>query len=118
LQAHIEQLAADNGVTVDWRDITNARAWRKSKRVRIQPIKSVVTYAVALHELGHVVGVQRGVRIDKETQAWEWAKANALVWNKRMKQTASKLLRSYVNWSRRHKTAKTPDTKHPIWRWL
>ena len=118
MRLHVEQLCMDNGVEVDWRESTSPRAWRKSKKMRVKYIKSAITYSDALHELGHVLGTQKGPRIDKEVQAWEWAKANALVWNKRMKANASKCLKSYVKWSFRHKTAVMPKKSHPIYKWI
>ncbi len=97
-QAHIERLANDHSVGVG-SHASGGRAFRRSRRVNIRPVKSPVTYAIALHELGHVLGHQSGRRIDKEVQAWEWAKAHALVWTKRMQETKQTALASYVRWA-------------------
>lgn len=62
------------------------------------------TYAVALHEMGHLVsptgvllGVLRtpAVRLDEEQAAWEWARHHALDWDDVMESVAQFGLRSY-----------------------
>lgn len=91
------------------------RAWRKSRRIAIRPVKTAITYAVALHEIGHILGPrQSGTRLDKEVGAWEWAKANAIEWSEPMDATMRRLLRTYIAWSERSKQAKRPTPDHPI----
>lgn len=60
-----------------------------------------MTYAIALHEIGHVLGEQRGRRVEKEVQAWDWAKAHAIIWTPRMEQTKRGCLQSYIRWAER-----------------
>jgi hypothetical protein len=95
-QTHIETLLAQYGIEVDWRDSTRARSWRKSRRVRLCRVKTAITYATALHEIGHVVGHQSGRRIDKEAQAWRWAETNAIEWREPMMRHAARCIRSYL----------------------
>ena len=97
---HISELAAEHDIEVEGHS-SGGRAYRRRRRVKIRPVKSPVTYAIALHELGHILGRNSGRRIDKEVQAWEWAKANALVWTKRMNDTKRDCLISYVRWAER-----------------
>ena len=54
--------------------------------VQIPPIRSDVTYAVALHEIGHNLGRHQNSRrsIVREVWAWRWARTNALIWTPRM----------------------------------
>ncbi len=118
LQEHIEFLASTHGVTVDWRKRTNARSWRKTRRVRLQFIHHAGNYAIALHELGHVLGCNSGSRCNKERQAWEWALAHAIpqsfdvaAWK-----TMYKSLFSYIEWAgarqyREHARPVVPDTQ-------
>ena len=56
-----------------------AYALRDPDEIFVAPIKSVITYAVALHEIGHIKGrYQLSWRcIVRERWAWEWAKRNA-----------------------------------------
>lgn len=83
-QRHIDQLCKKYNIKVEWRENTRARAWRKSRQMRLCPIRSGITYAVALHELGHIHGPQTGARLNRETQAWIWAKETAICWHNPM----------------------------------
>lgn len=94
--AHIESLILEHGITVDWRESTNGRSWRKTRKVRLSVVKGPSTYAVALHEIGHVVGPQKGRSIDREAQAWRWAEQNALEWTEPMIKTAARSIASYL----------------------
>lgn len=118
LRSHIDELCREQGVTISYHSGYRARAWRKTKKVRISTIKSDITYAVALHEIGHILGRYPKHRIDREVAAWEWAKANALVWTPAMQRTASRLLGGYVKWTRRHQTAIVPGPGHPVFNWV
>lgn len=95
---------------------SSGRAWRRRRKIGLKPIKSEITYAVALHEIGHLLGPrQSGVRLDKEVGAWEWAKGNALVWTWPMEEAMRRRLQSYLSWARRSKQAKAPSIEHPIY---
>ena len=99
--AHVAQIADQHGIEISGHS-SGGRAWRRLRKIKIRPIKSAVTYAIALHELGHVLGEQRGRRrVEKEVQAWEWAEANALFWTKIMSEKKRKCLRSYIAWAER-----------------
>ena len=105
MAAHIDELTAEHGITVGDHS-RGGRAWRKSKRINIRPVKTAITYAVALHEIGHVVGPkQSGRRLERELAAWQWARQNAKAWSPAMTAKAAKGLNSYINRYRRHKTA-------------
>ncbi len=83
--------------------------------MRTRPIKSAVTYAIALHELGHILGPQRGRLLNREWQAWEWAIANALEWTTPMKVTAKRCLCSYLAKAHRRKGMWLPPFGHPFY---
>jgi hypothetical protein len=111
---HVRVICTENGIVIGSHS-RGGRAFRKEHRVDIRPVKSAVTYAIALHEIGHILGPwQSRSRIDSECGAWLWAHENALVWTKPMETKMQRSLRSYVNWARRHKTATKPDCSHPI----
>lgn len=95
---HFERLVTFYGVHVEYKP-GSGRAWRKTKRMRIPLIKTAVTYALALHELGHLVGPQGTHRITKELEAWEWARANAMEWTKPMASKAHDCLMTYKAWA-------------------
>ena len=103
---HIETLCREQGVSRG-NHSRGGRAWRRKRHIDIREVKSAITYAVALHELGHILGPrQSGVRIEKELGAWEWAVDNALEWTPVMARKAVRSLESYLAWARRHKTAR------------
>lgn len=91
------------------------RAWRRGRRIKIRPVKTVITYAVALHEIGHILGQrQNGTCLDKEVGAWEWAQANAIEWTDTMTAKMRSCLRSYLAKAARTPRMRQPDAGHPI----
>jgi hypothetical protein len=119
---HITEIARTAGVTIV--PSTRGRAWRKRDRIAIPPIKSVKTYALALHELGHVLSpTQTGRRLDKEVDAWRWARAHAREWTPVMQAYAAQCLVGYVRWAVRRQAQDArgrifiaPD--HPVYGWV
>ncbi len=79
-EAHVVELAKANGITIGSHS-RGGRAWLRKgggAGINIRQVKSAITYAVALHELGHILGKNRsGPRLFRETAAWVWAKAAA-----------------------------------------
>jgi hypothetical protein len=72
----------------------------------VAPITDEITYAVAMHELGHAVApagclrfaqqsVTRSSLITEELAAWEWARHMALDWSPTMHHVATLALRAY-----------------------
>jgi hypothetical protein len=116
-QAHVDTIAREAGVCVDYRERTAGRSWRRTRRIRICRVRSAVTYAIALHELGHVLGRNSGRRLDKEVQAWEWAKRHALTWTKPMRTCAARCVASYLRWCVRKRGAWVPPHTHGAWSW-
>ena len=56
----------------------------------------VVSYAAALHEIGHLRGrYQHSSTLARERWAWEWARANALTWTPVMENNARKAMKWY-----------------------
>ena len=89
---HIESLAAQHAVKIDTRVDQPADAWAHAvaRVICITPLNSVIGYATALHELGHVVlehidpHPNRELEMQWEQAAWEWARSNAMVWTPAM----------------------------------
>lgn len=76
----------------------------EKRHMNIKEVKTGITYAVALHEVGHIVGKRGKFRLEEEQFAWEWAKANALEWTDVTQKKMDKCLDSYERWAKRHKT--------------
>lgn len=74
-----------------------AYALRECSEVTVAPIKSVISYATAMHELGHIFGRHQGSKrvFVREDWAWRWARANALCWTERMERHAQDSLSWY-----------------------
>src|SRR5438552_7059868 len=125
LDAHVDELCAGYGIE----RLSGGRgsAIRRGRRgwatlhIRIPPVRGQVTYFVALHEIGHLVGPGRSVtRLEKEAAAWRWTLANSIVeLSDHARRSAGRRLRSYVTWAehRRHRrrppAIPTPDS--PFW---
>jgi hypothetical protein len=62
---------------------SRAFAVREFSEIQIPPVRSLPSYATALHEIGHVIGrYQSSKRVMvRELWAWRWAKSHALVWS-------------------------------------
>lgn len=114
LADHISRLVVENNILAEYKQ-GSGRAWRKVRKIRIPPVKSSISYAVALHEIGHVIGPQSGHRLNKEAQAWLWARENAILWNDTMSGKAATCMTSYLNWCHRRKGAWVPPADHISW---
>jgi hypothetical protein len=93
-------------------------------QIRIPPVRGQVTYFVALHEIGHLVGPGRsGPRLEKEAAAWRWALANAIVEpTQASRRSMGRRLRSYVRWAElrqyRRRRPLIPPQQSAFWRLL
>jgi hypothetical protein len=86
------------------------RGGKRTKVIRIPPVRGQVTYFVALHELGHLVGPGRsGRRLEKEAAAWRWALTVSLVQpTDACRRRIGKRLRSYLTWAERCQHRRNP----------
>lgn len=102
---------------------SRGRAWRDTRTIAIPPVRSAITYAVALHEIGHVLGKSGRTRLDREVYAWQWAEQHAMVWTDSMDHKRSRCLATYVAWAKRRQKADTRKrtfitADHAIWRYI
>jgi hypothetical protein len=103
LQQHARELARAFGVRLlETPDIKPDDAFaRADLRVAVcVPIIDETTYAVALHEIGHLVsptgalraagvpGAAANLKRDEEDAAWQWARHYALIWTPLMDSVA------------------------------
>jgi antirestriction protein ArdC len=102
MRQHVESLAAEHNILLDmhWVKRTDrAYALRErdgaSDEVQTPPIRSAITYATALHEIGHILGRHQNSRrsLVRERWAWQWARENAIVWTAAMERCAIQSLR-------------------------
>lgn len=77
LERHARELAAAHGVELVHRG--RGLAYRRLRRITVPPIRGRMSYLVALHELGHVLGPNPRLRLEQEVAAWQWALAHAIV---------------------------------------
>jgi hypothetical protein len=83
MHQHVVGLCSEHEITYTWcRRPTQAWAAREWEEVCIPPIKSAISYATALHEIGHILGRHQlsSKTMVRERWAWKWAKRKALSW--------------------------------------
>ena len=104
MRRHIDELLApylrqdrDDGVQVIWLPRTRGECVIRDLggavlEIRLPRIRSIVSYAIALHEIGHIRGRhQRSCSVMvRERWAWQWARENALSWLPAMERVAAK----------------------------
>jgi hypothetical protein len=91
MRQHIERLCQENEIRC-WQDSTHPNAWSANafREIHTPPIKGAVSYAVALHEIGHILGRYQHSRhvFIREDWAWRWARVHALIWTPAMERHA------------------------------
>jgi hypothetical protein len=99
MRQHVLDLCERSGIIIEWRSgYGGAYAIRMAEEICTPPIKSVITYATALHEIGHVLGRHQSSRcvMVRERWAWKWARNNALLWTPAMQRSAERSLAWYM----------------------
>jgi hypothetical protein len=87
MREHVLDLLQRHEIVFTWcRRPTEAWGARDLWEVSIAAIKSEISYATALHEIGHILGKHQASQnsLVRERWAWHWAQANALAWTARM----------------------------------
>lgn len=123
LQAHIEELCADHGIELAGSSARGrAIRWRGGRlEIAIPPIRGQVSYFIALHEIGHLVGRGRSApRLEAEANAWLWALQNCAVEpTEATQRSISNRLRGYLEWARnrqhRRVPPRIPPRDHVFW---
>lgn len=112
--AHIARVCKIEDIEVNSHS-RGGRAYRRLRRIKIRPVKSAVTYAVGLHEIGHILGArQNSTCLDREVGAWEWAREHAIEWTSAMNEKMQKCLQSYLRKAERSPRMRKPDVTHSI----
>jgi hypothetical protein len=125
LDRHVDELCELHGIVrligTRGRAEVHRRNGTRTIAIRIPPVRGQVTYFVALHEIGHLVGPGRsGTRLDKEAAAWRFALGEALVLpTDACRRRIGKRLRSYVTWAElrqhRRRPPVLPPPESPFW---
>ena len=99
-QRHAENLCRDHDI--DWYQRPRMRLHRSfslsvTREIFTPPIRSPISYATVLHEIGHIIGRYTTSHhvMTRETWAWRWARANALLWTPAMERSMQDSLAWY-----------------------
>jgi hypothetical protein len=112
LEQHFLRLSSAEEIDIDWCE-RPSKALAVSGEfdfIRAPRIKSLISYAVAMHELGHIKGRNQYSKnqIVRERWAWEWARRNAMLWTPRMERYAVASVRWYQRrWSQQRRRTST-----------
>jgi hypothetical protein len=99
MNEHVRSLCVQNEIFVsECRRPNQALALPECNEVMIPPVRSAISYAVALHEIGHLLGryQQSKSTMVRERWAWQWARKNARLWTSGMEQRAKDSLAWYL----------------------
>lgn len=117
--AHVAELAEANGVEVEVYQ-GNGRAVPRERVIRIKAVRGVVSYYVALHEIGHCVMRGRSKpTLECEALAWQWAIDRAIVKpSPAVRKMIRRALRSYharhLRYAHR-RYMRFPESGHVFW---
>ena len=122
-EAHIERLCAAHGIGLAGSSARGrAIRWRGGRlEIAIPPVRGQVSYFIALHEIGHLVGRGRSApRLEAEANAWLWALENsAFEPTDATLRSISRRLEGYLRWAqnRQHRLVppRIPSREHPFW---
>ena len=113
-RAQVFELCSDNYISIifvkPWQEVS---ALLHARIIFIRPVRSTVTYADALHELGHILdpkAFKARTELVCEAQAWKWAKEHALFWNDTAENYKNLCLSLYL------KENPKPHDRHIFWK--
>src|SRR5262245_38328470 len=97
MRRHILELSERYDINIEWQRSRNARALPEMELIQVPPILSAISYAVALHEFGHILGLhqQSRSRVIRERWAWQWARRHALLWTPGMERCLQRCMAWY-----------------------
>lgn len=123
MEAHVEDLCHEHGIELVGASARGrAIRWRGGRlEISIPPIRGQISYFIALHEIGHLVGRGRSApRLESEANAWIWALDHSVVEpTPATLRSISRRLRGYLEWARnrqhRRVPPRIPPREHPFW---
>jgi hypothetical protein len=123
LEAHVRDLCEEHGIEISGAS-SRGRAVRYvggGMEIAVPEIRGQVTYLVALHEIGHLIGAGRSApRLEAEANAWVWALENSEVEpTDASLKSVGKRLDGYLEWAlaRQHRKypPRIPAPDHVFW---
>ena len=123
MEAHVERLCDEHGIELAGSSGRGrAIRWRGGRlAISIPPIRGQVSYLVALHEIGHLVGPGRSApRLEAEANAWLWAlEQSAVEPTPASRRSIVRRLEGYLAWARnrqhRRVPPRIPPPDHAFW---
>ncbi len=124
LDAHVRDLCEEYDIAIAGAS-SRGRAIRYvggGLEIAIPEIRGQVTYLIALHEIGHLVGAGRSApRLEAEANAWVWALDHTEVEpTEASLRSIGKRLDGYLEWAlaRQHRKhpPRIPPPDHAFWR--
>ena len=123
MEAHVEHLCDQYGIELVGSSARGrAIRWRGGRlEISIPPIKGQVSYFIALHEIGHLVGRGRSApRLESEANAWVWALQHAAVEpTPATRRSIVRRLEGYLAWASnrqyRRVPPRIPERDHVFW---
>jgi hypothetical protein len=118
---HVAELCREHDVILRDRRSAGGRATPSLRMVEVGAVSGVVSYYVALHEIGHVIGKGRSApKLECEANAWQWAIAHAAVPpSPAVRKGIARRLRSYharhVRMAHR-RYVRFPPAEHVFWK--
>jgi hypothetical protein len=123
MQIHVDELCFEHGIGLVGSS-QRGRAIRERggrRSISIPEVRGQVSYLIALHEIGHLVGKGRSApRLEAEANAWLFALEHTIVEpTAATRRSIESRLRSYLEWARRcqHRRypPRIPERTHPFW---
>ena len=126
MKTHIKKLCRKHRIKLTFHDGDKTGDWSFwDNRICVRHITTKARYAVALHEIGHLVtGTKSHPRLYQEGAAWAWAREHALCWTPSMQREMLTGLRSYLDaFAADFDQAlpgqlRSPPRTHPFWQLL
>lgn len=122
LAAHVRKLCRQHGIRLQFDDKSPEKAFFVERRVQTKTVRSKASYAVALHEIGHLVSKTASrPSLFQEGAAWQWARTEALCWTPSMTRAMLKSLGGYAhagisdNDRCQPRLYRLPPRSHPFW---
>jgi hypothetical protein len=98
MRQHVSKLCREHQITChEVKRPNQAYALREADEIGIALIRSAVSYAAAMHEIGHHLGRRQTSRsvLVREREARQWARSNARIWTPSMERSALRALEWY-----------------------
>ena len=99
---HIQELCAKHDIRVRYQSLSEKvpryYADQNNRTICIRPTKNTGYYVSALHELGHLLGINQTIdndTLEREIGAWKYAMVNAIVWTDTATRVMKNALMSY-----------------------